>query len=129
MAYMIAALASVTVVEDGKRKTIPAGKGYDFTDEDIAAVNRVTPGALRAPLNETREAAEADVSEDGEGSIDESKTISKNGTGSKTVAGKAKRTTANNRKAKNATPAPAADEDEDEDEDAETGADSEDEDI
>lgn len=50
--FMIAHGASVVVVREGKRKTITVGAGDDFTEEEIASINRSVPGALRAPVNE-----------------------------------------------------------------------------
>lgn len=64
MPFMIAHGASVVVVRDGKRKTIQAGGGADFTDEEITSVNRAAPGSLRKPINEGRSAAEAEASDD-----------------------------------------------------------------
>ncbi len=52
MTFMIAHGASVVVVRDGKRKTIHANTGEDFTDEEIASINRASPGSLRKPVNE-----------------------------------------------------------------------------
>lgn len=54
MKYMIAVGASVVIIRDGKRKPIPAGGGAEFTEEEIATINKGTPGALRTPINEGR---------------------------------------------------------------------------
>lgn len=59
--FMIAHGASVVIVRDGKRKTIPANTGADFTEEEIASVNRSAPGALRKPINEGRNEADAEA--------------------------------------------------------------------
>lgn len=68
--YMIVAGASVVIVRDGKRVPIQAGGGADFTDDEIAAIKKATPGALRKPINEGRGKSkvedDADESEDGE---------------------------------------------------------------
>lgn len=61
MPFMIAHGASVVIVRDGKRKTIPANTGADFTEEEIASVNRAAPGALRKPVNEGRSEADAET--------------------------------------------------------------------
>lgn len=76
--FMIAHGASVVVVRDGKRKTITVGTGDDFTEEEIASINRSVPGALRAPVNEGsgRESAavETDADDDAD---DETETAAK----------------------------------------------------
>jgi len=50
--YMIAHGASVAVVREGVRKPINPGQGFDFHDDEIEAINRAVPGALRKPVNE-----------------------------------------------------------------------------
>lgn len=50
--FLIAHGASVVVVRDGKRRPVAAGQGEHFTEEEIASINRVQPGALRVPVNE-----------------------------------------------------------------------------
>lgn len=62
--YMIAAGASVVVVRDGKRIPIAANGGYDFTEEEIASINKAVPGSLRKPINEGTSAATAAEGED-----------------------------------------------------------------
>lgn len=64
--FMVAAGASVVIVRDGKRKTIAAGSGTDFTDDEITSINKALPGALRKPVNESavRAAVEADIEDD-----------------------------------------------------------------
>lgn len=59
--FMIAHGASVVIVRDGTRKTILANTGADFTEEEIASVNRSAPGALRKPINEGRNEADAEA--------------------------------------------------------------------
>lgn len=68
--YMIAAGASVGLIRDGKRLTIQAGGGADFSEDEITTINRSVPGALRSPINESRRQAvsvEDDESGDDEG--------------------------------------------------------------
>lgn len=52
--FLIAQGTSVVVIRDGKRVTINAGGGEKFTDAEVRAVRRAVPGALRAPVNESR---------------------------------------------------------------------------
>lgn len=44
---------SVVVTREGKRVSPPLNKSFDFTDGEIETINRVQPGALRKPVNET----------------------------------------------------------------------------
>ncbi|TXH56982.1 MAG: hypothetical protein E6Q97_05175 [Desulfurellales bacterium] len=111
--FMVAAGASVVVVRDGKRKTISAGSGTDFSEEEIASINRASPGALRKPINEraVRAAVEADIEDDEDADEAEAETKA---AATKTAAKKAS--------AKKAAPAKddaedADEEDADEDED------------
>lgn len=98
--FMISTGASVVVVRDGKRQTIQAGGGAEFTDEEIASINRSSPGALRKPVNESRPVA-ADDSDEG----------SEDGAEKAAKPAKAAKAT------KPAKPAPDASDDADEDED------------
>lgn len=52
---------SVIVIREGKRVSPKLNKGYNFTDEEIETINRVQPGALRKPVNETATEDAADV--------------------------------------------------------------------
>lgn len=106
--YMIVAGASVVIVRDGKRVPIQAGGGADFTDDEIAAIKKATPGALRKPINEGRgkSKVEDDESED---DADEGKTAK---TGKAKSGGKAKTP-----KAPAEKPADTSDADDDGDED------------
>lgn len=45
--------ASVIVIRDGKRVEPKIGKSFPFTDDEITTINRIMPGALRTPVNET----------------------------------------------------------------------------
>lgn len=65
-AFRIAHGASIVVVRDGKRKVITAGAGDDFTQEELDAVNRIQPGALRSPVNEGTGASGKKTDEDGD---------------------------------------------------------------
>lgn len=51
--FMVVTGASVGVVRDGKRKTLIPGQGENFTDEEIASINKAVPGALRKAINES----------------------------------------------------------------------------
>lgn len=79
--YMIVAGASVVIVRDGKRVPIAAGGGADFTDDEIAAIKKATPGALRKPINEGRgkSKVEDDESEDDADEGKTAKTTAKTG--------------------------------------------------
>lgn len=109
--FMIAHGASVVVVRDGKRKTITVGAGDDFTEEEIASINRSVPGALRAPVNEgsgrKTAAVETDADDD---DADETETAKK--TPAKKASGKKAKA-----KAAPAKQEKPADDDADEDED------------
>jgi hypothetical protein len=50
---------SVVVVRDGKRKTLPLGEAFDFTDEEVAQITAGSPEALRDPKDESKPAEEA----------------------------------------------------------------------
>jgi len=50
---------STVVVREGKRKTVEPGKPFNFSDEEIEQINRIYPGGLRKPVNETNAAAQA----------------------------------------------------------------------
>lgn len=114
--FMIAHGASVVVVREGKRKTITVGAGDDFTEEEIASINRAVPGALRAPVNEGsgRKAAAAAADADDDDDSDETETAkkapAKKASGKKAAGKKAA-------PAKQEKPADDADDDDDADED------------
>ncbi len=52
---------SVIVIREGKRVSPPLNKGFNFTDDEITAINKAQPGALRKPVNETATEDAADV--------------------------------------------------------------------
>lgn len=64
--FKIVAGASVVVVRDGKRVTLGVNSGEEFTEDEIAAVNRAVPGALRSPINEGRNKKTAVAENDGD---------------------------------------------------------------
>lgn len=91
--FMIAHGASVVVVREGKRKTITVGAGDDFTEEEIASINRAVPGALRAPVNEgsgrkTATAAADDADDDSDDTETTAKKAPAKKAGGKKAAGK-----------------------------------------
>lgn len=45
--------ASVIVIRDGKRVEPKIGKSFPFTEDEITTINRIMPGALRTPVNES----------------------------------------------------------------------------
>lgn len=114
--FMIAAIASVVIVRDGKRKVISASSGDYFTEEEIASVNGSLPGALRRPLNESTAAQIAEESEDA-GEPAPAKTAPKGKAKAETAAQKKKREAAEAKAAADAADEGDEDEDEDEDED------------
>lgn len=91
--YMIVAGASVVVVRDGKRKSISAGGGFDFTDDEITAIKAGAPGSLRKPINEGRGTPAPDDADDAADADDrtvktetkQTKTPAKNKAKAKTV--------------------------------------------
>lgn len=109
MTFMIAAIASVVIVRDGKRKVVSAGSGDKFTEEEIASINTSLPGALRRPVNES---TAAQIAEEDEGEPAPAKTTSKGKAKAETAAQKKKREAA---EAKAAAAEEGDDEDEDED--------------
>lgn len=52
--------ASVIVIRDGKRKSPELGKAFDFSDAEVKQINRLLPGALRKPVNESATVADED---------------------------------------------------------------------
>lgn len=52
MPVLVPMKASVKVVRKGKRVSAGVGVPFNFTDEEVKAVNAVMPGALRAPVVE-----------------------------------------------------------------------------
>lgn len=44
---------STTVIRDGKRKPVVPGVAFPFTKDEVEELNRLHPGALRKPINET----------------------------------------------------------------------------
>lgn len=103
--FMIATGASVVVVRGGKRVTINAGGGDNFTEGEIASILRAVPGSLRKPINEGGQSADEDGEDDD--------TVKKTAKGKK--AAKAPKAPAKEKKA--AAPAPDADDDDDDDDD------------
>lgn len=105
--FMIAHGASVVVVREGERKTITVGAGDDFTEEEIASINRAVPGALRTPVNEGsgRKTAAA-AADDADDDSDDTETTAKKAPAKKAGGKKAA-------PAKQEKPADDADEDED----------------
>lgn len=49
---------TITVVRDGKNFIPPIGKPFDFTDEEMADIERLNPAAIREAVNEDPAAAE-----------------------------------------------------------------------
>lgn len=47
---------TVIVQRNGKNFAPPIGKSFEFTADEVAAINKVMPVALRKPVNETVEA-------------------------------------------------------------------------
>lgn len=45
-------LQSVTVVRDGKRKPLPINESFDFNEDEIEYLDRVSPGATRKIVSE-----------------------------------------------------------------------------
>lgn len=111
--FMIAHGASAVVVREGKRKTITVGAGDDFTEEEIASINRAVPGALRAPVNEGsgRKTAAAAADDDSDDTETTAKKAPAKKAGGKKAGGKKAAP------AKQEKPADDADDDDDADED------------
>lgn len=110
--FMVVTGASVGVVRDGKRKTLLPGQGEEFTEEEIATINKAVPGALRKAINEgVKTTAQAVDDSDDDDADDETET--------KAPAKKAaaKKSSAKKAPAKKAEKAEDADEDADADED------------
>lgn len=110
--FMVVTGASVGVVRDGKRKTLVPGQGEEFTDEEIASINKAVPGALRKAINESVKTT-AEPVDDSDDDDDDAETETKKAPAKKAPA---KKTAAKKAPAK-ADDADDADEDADEDED------------
>lgn len=118
--FMIAHGASVVVVREGKRKTITVGAGDDFTEEEIASINRSVPGALRAPVNEgsgRKAAPAADDADDDDSDDTETATTAKKAPAKKAGGKKAAKKAAPAKQEKPAADDADDDDDADEDED------------
>ena len=109
--FMVVTGASVGVVRDGKRKTLVPGQGEEFTDEEIASINKAVPGALRKAINESVKATAEPV--DDSDDDDDAETEAKKAPAKKAPAKKA----AAKKAPAKADDADDADEDADEDED------------
>jgi hypothetical protein len=119
--------ATVCVIRDSKRVFPEIGKPFNYTNAEVVRIKRVSPTALRTPVNE--EAASEGVADEFEtGATD--KSGEKDGGKKKPTATKTpKRTAKQKAAAKTADPDAADDEDDDAvDEDGDDDA-SEDEDI
>ena len=116
--FMVVTGASVGVVRDGKRKTLLPGQGEEFTEEEIATINKAVPGALRKAINEgVKTTAQAvDDSDDDDDADDETETETK-APAKKAAAKKSSAKKAPAKKAEKADDADDADDDADEDED------------
>lgn len=109
--FMVVTGASVGVVRDGKRKTLVPGQGEEFTDEEIASINKAVPGALRKAINESVKTTAEPV--DDSDDDDDAETEAKKAPAKKAPAKKA----AAKKAPAKADDADDADEDADEDED------------
>lgn len=91
--FMIAHGASVVVVRDGVRKTIQAGGGEDFTEDEIASVKAAVPGALRVPVNEGKGKSKPEPEDDTDDDDDDDSEAEKAAAAKakKAKAGKAKK--------------------------------------
>lgn len=65
---------STTVVREGKRVEVAAGKPYDFTADEIKDLNRIHPGALRKGVNETADEPTNETAPEGESGATATKT-------------------------------------------------------
>lgn len=107
MPIMVPHGAAVRAVRKGKRVKIQVGQAFDFTEDEIASVNKSVPGALRKPVNEVVPVVVEDDADEADAKV-------------KAPAAPAAEKPAKGKKAKAAKPAKAegeedADEDEDED--------------
>lgn len=109
--FMVVTGASVGVVRDGKRKTLVPGQGEEFTDEEIASINKAVSGALRKAINESVKTTAEPV--DDSDDDDDAETEAKKAPAKKAPAKKA----AAKKAPAKADDADDADEDADEDED------------
>lgn len=107
--------ARITVVRDGKRVTPEIGKTFDFTAEEVEAMNATLPGGIRKPINESKADAEDDSAAKGPA-------VSKAAANTSKAKGKADASTPKK-------PVPAAGPESGEDADADDEAGDEDEDI
>lgn len=116
--------ATICVIRDGKRVFPEIGKAFSYTDQEVARIKKVSPTALRTPVNESETA--------GVGDEFETKAADKSG---ETDGGKRKATAAKTpkktakQKAAEKTADPDAADDEDDDDSVDEDAADEDEDI
>lgn len=54
-------LETIFVSRDGKQFAPKIGEAFDFTEEEMADINRVNPEAVRNPVSEVGEVEEAAV--------------------------------------------------------------------
>lgn len=69
MPVLIPVKASVKVVRKGKRVAVPAGKPFNFTDEEVSTILKIMPGALRSPVVE-KFVADEEEDEDEDADLD-----------------------------------------------------------
>ncbi len=55
------ALKSVIIVRDGRRVSPPLGKSFPFTEEEVEAIEKTNPTAIREAVNEDEAADAAEV--------------------------------------------------------------------
>jgi hypothetical protein len=53
------AVQGVRVHRDGKAVDVPLNEPFDFTDEEVADIQAMNPGAIREPINESPAPAKA----------------------------------------------------------------------
>ena len=121
-------LATICVIREGKRVFPEINKPFNYTDAEVARIKRVSPTALRSPINE--EAATEGVADEFEtGTTDKTGETDGGKKAAKPTATKAPKKTAKQKAAeKTADPDAAADEDDD-DGSVDDDATDEDEDI
>jgi len=115
--FMVVTGASVGVVRDGKRKTLLPGQGEEFTEEEIATINKAVPGALRKAINEGVKTTAQAVDDSDDDDADDSDETETKAPAKKAAAKKSSGKKAPAKKAEKADDADDADDDADEDED------------
>jgi hypothetical protein len=120
--------ATVCVIREGKRVFPEIGRPFNYTDQEVARIKRVSPTALRVPVNEET-ATEGVADEFSTKTTDKSGEVEGGKKAAKPTANKTPKRTAKQKAAEKTADADAADDEDDDDGSVDEDATDEDEDI